>query len=280
MSYIRRSFDFLVSSNPLLGADSVSKEGSTFTINLEDNGLDVPKNATNVQLSVVGSEVWYNTPNVVLNKNDQLTIVYNATTVVVTIPTGLYTFNEIGPTIERELKLLAPTDPVVSDIITNHLIKIEAEENQGKIKLTLALTATTTSLSCDFTPTRSIGQVLGFNTIKTASNFYFSDTDPKFNGFNYYMIQSNIVNQGIRIGPTFNNIIAKILVTANPNTQVLYQPANPTLVNADNLAGDRRTSYTFSLLDDTFTRIDTRGEYYSLQLRISFYMPVNFNTVN
>jgi hypothetical protein len=280
MSYIKHSFDFLVSSNPLLGATAVSADGSTFTINLENNGLDVPKNATNTQLSVVGSEIWYNTPNVVLNKNDKITIIYNGTTIIVAIPTGLYTLAEIAPTIERELKLLAPADAVVSDIVNNHLIKIEAEENQGKVKLTLALTATTTSLSCDFTPTNSIGQVLGFNTIKSGSNFYFSELDPKFNGFNYYLIQSNMVNEGIRVGASFNQIIAKVLVTASPNTQVLYEPANPTLVSAENLAGDRRRSYTFSLLDDTFARIDTRSEHYSLQLRISFYVPVNFTTVN
>ena len=48
MSLIKKQFDILVSSNPVLGANNVRNNGGTFTVNFEDNGLDIPKNAENM----------------------------------------------------------------------------------------------------------------------------------------------------------------------------------------------------------------------------------------
>ena len=48
MSLIKKQFDILVSSNPVLGANNVRNNGGTFTVNFEDNGLDIPSNAENV----------------------------------------------------------------------------------------------------------------------------------------------------------------------------------------------------------------------------------------
>ena len=128
----------------------------------------------------------------------------------------------------------------------------------------------------------TIGELLGFNSVKTATAlaYWFSEADPRFNGFNYYMVQSDMVSAGIRVGPSYNQIISKVLVTSKPNTQVLYQPNNPTLIDATNLAGDTRRQYTFTLLDDSLTPIDTRGEYWSVQIRISYYEPVDFKLIN
>ena len=60
MSLIKKQFDILVSSNPVLGANNVRNNGGTITVNFEDNGLDIPSNAENVSLQVINSELWYN----------------------------------------------------------------------------------------------------------------------------------------------------------------------------------------------------------------------------
>ena len=76
MSLIKKQFDILVSSNPVLGANNVRNNGGTFTVNFEDNGLDIPSNAENVSLQVINSELWYNEPNVITGVNDQLDFTY------------------------------------------------------------------------------------------------------------------------------------------------------------------------------------------------------------
>ena len=76
MSLIKKQFDILVSSNPVLGANNVRNNGGTFTVNFEDNGLDIPSNAENVSLQVINSELWYNEPNVITGVNDQLSFTF------------------------------------------------------------------------------------------------------------------------------------------------------------------------------------------------------------
>lgn len=290
-SFLKKSFDFLVSSNPALGAVNKSADGSSFRINLENNGLGIPSNAVNVQLQVIGGEVWYNTPNIVAGTNNRLNFTYGPTAgaalpYFVDIPTGLYSVNEIQPTIERELIKKYSGDANIIAMVATHKIVIEAEENQGKVKVQFGVDvagANTFGLTCDFTQPQTIGSVLGFNQLITATvsgSYFFSNTDPRFNGFNYYLVQSDIADSGIRIGPTFNQILAKVLVTTKPQTQLLYEPANPTLISVDSLAGDNRREYTFRLLTDSLAPVDTQGEYWSMQLRISYYEPVNYSLIN
>lgn len=291
MSFLKKSFDFLVSSDPALGAVNKSSDGSSFRINLENNGLGIPANAVNVQLQVIGGEIWYNNPNVTAGVNNRLHFTYGPTAgtaiaYTVDIPTGLYTVNEIQPTIERELLKKYSGDVNIIAMVATHKIVIEAEDNQGKVKVQFGVDvagANTFGLSCDFTQPQTIGSVLGFNQLITATvadSYFFSNTTPRFNGFNYYLIQSDLADSGIRIGPTYNQILAKVLITTKPQTQLLYQPNNPTLIEVDGLAGDNRREYTFRLLTDTLDPVATQGEYWSMQLRISYYQPVNYSLIN
>lgn len=290
MSFLKRSFDFLVSSSPQLGAVNASADGSTFSINLENNGLNIPKTALNVQIQVIGGEIWYNTPNIIEGVNNRLHFTYGATAgtavaYTVDIPTGLYTVNEIQPVIERELLKKYPGNIDIAAFVVAHRIVIQAEQNQGLVNIGFKIdtSGNTYGLSCDFTQPQTVGSVLGFNQLITATavnTYFFSNITPRFNSFNYYLIQSDLTDSGIRIGPTFNQILAKVLITTQPQTQLLYEPANPTLISADSLAGDNRRQYTFRLLTDSLTPVNTRGEFWSAQLRITYYDPVNYNLIN
>jgi hypothetical protein len=289
-NYIKTSFDFLVSSNPKLGAVNKSADGSSFRISLENNGLGIPKDAKNVQLQVISGELWYNTPNIVEGLNNRLNFTYGATAAAaqpyfVDLPTGLYSMTEIQPVVERELLKKYSGNSDIAAMVAAQRIKIQAEENQGKVQITFVVDVAnnnTFGLSCDFTAAQTIGSVLGFTQVITATitnNYFFSNVEPQFNGFNYYLIQSDITDSGIRIGNTFNQILAKILISTQPQTQLLYQPQNPTLINVDSLAGDNRREYTFRLLTDSLVPVNTRSEFWSIQLRINYYKPVNFNSM-
>ena len=291
MSFLQRSFDFLVSSNPELGAVSKSADGSAFSIQLESKGLGIPKNSQNCTVSVVNSELWYNTPNVVAGENNELTFHYSATSVAPSVATvytihitpGTYNGDTISQAIYDAITVQYPA--IAGDVVQNKRIVFKADRNAGKMILEFSVSGSNMlGLDIDFTRPNSIGQILGFNTViaPTVGNIYFiGDLEPKFNSFNYYLLQSDLVTNGIRIGPQFNQIIAKVLVgDTKPNFQVIYEPNNPTLIDAQSLAGDNRRRYTFRLLDDHLKAVDTRGEYYSIQLRISYFEPVNFSLIN
>ena len=256
---MKTMFDVVFSSNPTLGAVNKSIDGSSFSVQMSDgdNGLNIPQNAKNVMLSVIGAEIWYNTRNVDSSNNQ---IIYNGTTY--TIPSGLYTNDEIGAGINR--------------VLGTDKFTISADENIGKMVITFD---NATSGSIDFTQPNSIGLVLGFNNVvDSATNLYnVAPNESKFNSINYYIIQSDIVNQGMKVGTKTNgSIIAKINIDCKPNHQLLYSPNNPSLIGAQNLAGDKRTEYKFTLLNDNLNPVDTLGEYYSLHLRISYNIPIDY----
>ena len=82
-----------------------------------------------------------------------------------------------------------------------------------------------------------------------------------------------MVHNGLSIGGSYQNIMAKVLIDVSPNSQILYRPANPAIFNNDELAGTNRRSFRFSLLDDSLKPVNTRGEYWSGHIRITYQVP-------
>ena len=288
MSLIKKQFDILVSSNPVLGANNVRNNGGTFTVNFEDNGLDIPKNAENVSLQVINSELWYNEPNVITGVNDQLDFTYQDAggaliESTITFDEGLYLVDDIQLALERKVSDLVVAGTLTNNIFKDGKLRIQfgADNPRSRVSLDFTIDGTNTySLSCDFSSARSIGKLLGFTnpplqpiTPSATETHFIGDQNPQFNTFNYYLLQSNIVSKGMRIGPTFDTIIAKILVQAKPNSQIMYSPTIPALIDASSLKGSNRRDYTFTLLDDKKNVINTRGEFWSAQIRISYDQP-------
>ena len=254
------------SSDLANGAVNRSADGSTFTVELEGSGLGIPRNATNVNLQVLNSELWWNTPNIVVGQNANFRYTTGGVTYTVVIPTGLYSVSQLDTTINRETG-------------NADLFLIEPDVGQGKVQITFKNAGD----SIDFSYTQSFNELLGFEAkvynSPGANQTVVGPNTAKFSSTSYFLIQSDITNQGLLFNGTYDSIIAKILITSQPGSQVLYQPVNPTLIDAINLIGDRRRRYQFSLLTNTKERADTNGEYWSVQLRISYYEPVNFNVV-
>jgi hypothetical protein len=133
----------------------------------------------------------------------------------------------------------------------------------------------------DFRPANApntIAEFLGYNEALYASQTGVITTItgeyiPKFNSLNYYLIQSSLVNKGIRINSTYNNIIAKIKITAATNHQNIYEPTKPTTIHTSELIGDTRNQFTFSLLDSNLNFVDTKSELWSATLRLTYYTP-------
>ena len=66
--------NLIVSSDPTQGAFNRSADGSYFEIKLEDNGIQIPKDATQCYLSVEEATVWWTVPNVITGVNDHVYI--------------------------------------------------------------------------------------------------------------------------------------------------------------------------------------------------------------
>jgi hypothetical protein len=261
-----KHFDILVSNNPAIGAQRVSDDGATFTIRV-DGGLGVPDTAKNVNVSVINADLWNNSPNVVEGKN---TIEFKTNSVdpwkSVDIPPGLYDGSSIGDAILDALR----GHPELPDDLG---ITIEPVEASGVMKITFTIVENSIGffaysiLRFKF---NEVGVLLGFPNEITAAPVLTSQTEPRFNTLNYWLIQSDIVPQGIPVNGQYDAILAKITSDVESNFQVLYEPINPGMVPAQHLAGSAKSTYIFSLINDSFRPVNTRGEFWAAQLRISY----------
>ena len=130
---VPEEISMIVSSDPADGAINRSSDGSYFEIQLQD-GLQIPKEALNVNLSVEESTVWWVVPNVITGQNDRMYIHGPDTTdveqdYVVVIPQGLYDLSGINQAILRELENQgAKIDP-------NPLISFSPDEPTQKVEM-------------------------------------------------------------------------------------------------------------------------------------------------
>ena len=70
MSFVPEEISLIVSSDPDAGAINVSSDGSQFEIQLDGEGIVIPKDAINVNVSVEESTVWWVIPNIITGEND------------------------------------------------------------------------------------------------------------------------------------------------------------------------------------------------------------------
>jgi hypothetical protein len=278
---LKNIIDFQISSDPALGALNKTADGSTFSIRLDLNGLGIPRRAQAVTLEVLGAEMWYNTSNVT-STNNQIGITSAGITKVISIEPGLYSIDTLQSGFERAIRATLDTAFInslfylVNSVSTCYITFVG---NAALNKVEINITTTSNTIQIDFsisTVPFSIAKLLGFaytlNIINPNSVItLIGPNTPIFNSFNYYLIQSDIVSNGIRINSTYQNIIAKIKVTCSPNQQNLYDPMNPTVNLTPELAGDVRNQFRFTLLDSNLQYVNTKGELWSATIRLTYH---------
>lgn len=267
---IPEEISMIVSSDPINGATNISPDGSYFEVQLQD-GLKVPKDALNVNISVEEATIWWSVPNIITGENDKLYITGPDTldviqNFVLTIPQGLYDLAGINEAIARELEASgAKIDP-------EPLITLSPDEATQKVQLRFNYA----TVSIDFTQTDTPRVILGFDAqvySPVPTNPILAPNVASFNQVNYFLIHSDLTNKGIRFNNNYNQTIGQVLIDVAPGSQIVSRPFNPARINAPELAGTTRTNLRFWLTDDEDRRVNTNNEYWSARIVIHYLRP-------
>jgi len=267
---VPEEISMIVSSDPQNGARNISKDGSYFEVQLED-GLKIPKDALNVNISVEEATVWWTIPNIITGQNDKLYITGPNTSdviqnYVITIPQGLYNLSGINEAMIRELEAAgAKFDP-------EPLISLSPDEATQKVEMRFNYA----TVSIDFTQNDTPREILGFNSqvySAVPTNPILAPNTAQFNQVNYLLIHSDLTNKGIRFNNSYNQTIGQVLIDVPPGSQIVSTPFNPAKISAQELAGTTRTNLRFWLTDDENRRINTNGEYWSARIVIKYLKP-------
>lgn len=267
---IPEEISMIVSSDPNNGATNISSDGSYFEVQLQD-GLKVPKEALNVNISVEEATVWWSVPNIITGENDKLYITGPDTldvsqNYVLTIPQGLYDLSGINEALARELEAAgAKIDP-------EPLITLSPDEATQKVQMRFNYA----TVSIDFTQPDTPRQILGFDSAvysPVPTNPILAPSVAAFNRVNYFLIHSDMTNKGIRFNNSYNQTIGQVLIDVAPGSQIVSRPFNPAKINAPELAGTTRTNLRFWLTDDEDRRVNTNNEYWSARIVVHYLRP-------
>lgn len=267
---IPEEISMIVSSDPINGATNISPDGSYFEVQLQD-GLKVPKDALNVNISVEEATVWWSVPNIITGENDKIYISGPDTLDVVqnyvlTLPQGLYDLAGINEAIARELEAAgAKIDP-------EPLITLSPDEATQRVQMRFNYA----TVSIDFTQPDTPRIILGFDAqvyTPVPTNPILAPNVAAFNRVNYFLIHSDLTNKGIRFNNNYNQTIGQVLIDVAPGSQIVSRPFNPAKINAPELAGTTRTNLRFWLTDDEDRRVNTNNEYWSARIVIHYLRP-------
>jgi hypothetical protein len=187
----------------------------------------------------------------------------------VDLPTGLYDLSGLNNAIQRGLEALgARTDP-------SPLITLSPDESTQRVALRLNYP----NVVVDFEPDGTPYQILGFDRTQygpasLAPVEILAPRTAAFNTVNYFLIQSDLVQRGIRFNSVYNQVIAQVLINVLPGSQIISNPYNPAKTNAQELAGTKRSNLRFRLTDDRGRPVNTNSEYWSARIVIEYQRPL------
>ena len=270
---IPRELSIILDSNPATGAIERTADGSAFTVQLNE-ALMIPSNAINPTIDVEESAIWYSTPNIFssgVNKNNSFQIRnlnVGPTNYNLEIPSGLYSVLSIQDAMNYEIQQALG--------ISEDVIELRSNDSLGRIELILDA-----NFECEFIePGGSLSGILGFlfNTTYTSSTINVGQTTPKINNVNFYLIQCDLVADGIRFNNTYRQIIETVLIDVPPRDLIITRPFNAPTIDASMLAGNPRTKIRVQLLTDNLEPANTDGEYYYLRLSIRWLEPIKIDS--
>lgn len=271
MSYQDQVYSWIFSSNPALGAQAVSADGSTFSTFLQEP-FQLPKNAFGIELGCISASVVYNQFNVTEANNrfifEGVGVPIGLNTLL--IPVGLYSFDELNRTLRNLL--------LFSFNVTNYtLVGVQATQRVSEV----FQVTPSPQITRVHWPLGTFGNLLGYFPTRVTSNpastagVYPGDETAAFNQIDFYLIQTSLLSRGIRTNNTFRGVIAQVPITDVPGSLISFQPQNIQWTAAPELGGGATvTSVQTILCDSNGQPLPTYGEPWSVTLQIRWKIPL------
>lgn len=265
---IHKQQSILFSSAEENGAQNKSEDGSRFTVTLQ-NPIQLPQATVNATIEVEKATIWNVAPNISAAFGNNLfnfttTNAGNPGTHTITIIDGLYSRANLSSFLSTAFANLS---------LPSNLIVLSEDSSTQKTILTFLEAGD----QVNFTIANSCREVLGFDSrlsplVPEAAGFSdYSDNTANFNRVNSYLVQCDIVSNGIPINNGGAAVIAQVQIPSGSTGKLInYEPFNPTKVNAQDLIGYGKTNILFKLLDQELRPTPTLGEDWTVLITIRY----------
>jgi len=262
----------------------------------------------------IGVKVLYSNIYKILSNNNTIVIDYGTGTQAIVLASGNYTLEELVNLINLSI-ILVENNPVTTNFITLKNKGVDGEDqsqleleviwndtiNFGKVLFpiqdgmgpTLGFTNNNFTYydygnvytggivngNIFFPLLNSIAPVLGFpvQTGVLYSQLIEGSLVPKINSFNYYLIQCDLVDRGIRFNNDYNQIIDAILVDVATGEQILTRPIYPATCSVEKITGNPVSNIRVQLLTDALEPADTGSNDFYIRVSIKWFEPIEIH---
>lgn len=249
----------ILSSDPLVGAQNVSDDGSEFTV-VFDSPIVVPRQSITCYVQVDQATLWYNTSNITTTKTS-----FTVDAEDYELPVGLYSLESL----ELAVNTLIEDRTSIADTFT--FIGNEADS-------TVTVTGNIAGTVLSWPVEGGFNELLGFTQDQNPSTWINAGDNitgldaAAFNNTDYYLIHTDLVSRGIRINNKYSQVVDQVLIDVHPGSQLISKPFNPIKVPAEELIGESRKTCRVWLTNQSGTRVDTLGEIWSCRLIITYIL--------
>jgi hypothetical protein len=257
-------------------ADQKSILGSHISFNLNPP-LEI-KGAQRCSICVDEASLWWTSPNISSNlgNNKLYFSAKKASTnslhnFVFTIPNGLYNIESLNTWVQSEMH---NQDVFIENETTAAVYPFEFTEGYHLSKVQIKINAVDCSI--DFSNSDDISDLLGFtNSISApgAGNvpkYILGNQNAKFNHIEYFLLHTNLVDEGIPVSNRLHNTIARIPITSKVGYTQLYNPTREKWLSANNLLNEKVSQVYFTITDQNNKAIDMNGDPWSVSIILKY----------
>lgn len=242
----------------------LSADNSSFTVNFSEP-IQIPAGSFEATVAVEEATIWHTVFNIsAALGNNQTYIHENGVDRFFTIPDGIYGTTSLSIALDRGYVLVGGT---------SGLVVLEPDFATGKVQITVDGTlAGPGGAYVDFTPVDTWREIAGFvsQLVPLAPTITVSvqlaPNEAEFNEIEYYKIHGDI-GPGIRSNGRFDQTLARVNITSEPGSQIVYSPFNPTKSPLSHFIGEQISTVLFYLTSHANKPVDTR-EAWTLRLAL------------
>ena len=264
---VPKTFSLLCNSDPVSGALFKSDDGSKFVVQL-NQPISIPSEAVGVTLQVEQASVWNVSYNISRDiGNNRFVFSAVGVTHTVLIPDGQYSLAGFNKMLQRFLLGVG---------LAEDLIVLTGDDSNSRIIITFLNNTTVV----DFSGSGTCREMLGFNSRPVPNGprpagkvIELADFTAQFNRVNSYVIQTDLVSDGIPVNNSASGVIANIQIDVKSGRLINYQPRHPTVVDATELAGRKISRFEVRLRDQNTRPVNTVGENYTVLIALRYLMP-------
>ena len=246
---------YMFSSSSANGAINKNRDNNQFTVLFNPKPLLLPPNAINPRIEIISAQVWNNSPNIVTGKNDKFSIQDPSGIHTIYIEQGLYDVDSLYQQIclqfnnkPPESAMFFETFQSVFKFVPNYSTQKLSIEFEYINNVSLGLVQILWNQS---TITELLGYTLLSPTrpskVSTAlANYSITgETYAKFNAYNSFLIESDLVGDGLPINNSYSQIIGQIPIPPDSvGALISYQATQPNMFAlCPNLVGETGAKY-------------------------------------